>query len=324
MPVHSVDAPVRGAHQRRRMPGADKAHPVRHRVELAVDERGHVVLLEGAREAVQALHRGGRPGAVECVGAQRVAELAHHRRRLESVTRDVADHQAHVAVAERYRVVPVAAHVDLGGGRQVARREFHTGDVWELPRQQALLEGDDRVVLLRVQASVVHGHSRPAGEVLGEAQVLLVVAAARFRMDERERAERARARDQGHDHHRAEPDLAERPQLFRIRDRLLEHLPGDLWIQLRAARADHVGHARGRVRVEGEARAQLLREPDLLGVHVRHGGVADGAVLAHQLDPAPGGQARHREVGHLLERLLEVERLRHELARSREECEPLA
>ena len=74
-----------------------------------------------------------------------------------------------------------------------------------------------------VQARVVHGDSRSRAELLGKHEVTAVVDAARLGRGERDRADRAVAHGERHDHRRAEPEGAEQPQVLGIsRDHLQE------------------------------------------------------------------------------------------------------
>ena len=98
-----------------------------------------------------------------------------------------------------------------------------------------------------------------------------------------------------------------------------EQLVGDLGVELGLAGADHLVDA-GRVLVAGGVGAlELAREGDLVGVRVRDGDVVQRAAGRDQVDRAPVRDPRHRELGHLRQRLLVVQRGGQRLAHAREE-----
>ena len=67
--------------------------------------------------------------ALERVGAQRAAQPAHHRGGREPLAGHVAHHEADPAARDRDHVVPVAAHLGLGRGGPVARRDLEPGQL---------------------------------------------------------------------------------------------------------------------------------------------------------------------------------------------------
>ena len=108
-----------GHEQRRQVAGAGQLALAGRGVEHDVDDRDERDRARrGGDERVQVVDHLGRPGALERVGAQRVADLAHRRGRVHPAPADVADHDPEAAVGEPERVVPVAAGVVA----RVARR----------------------------------------------------------------------------------------------------------------------------------------------------------------------------------------------------------
>lgn len=91
----------------------------------------------------------------------------------------VADHVAHnegdSGTGELDDVVPVAAHAEIGGSRQVAAGDLHGGLRGCTAREQAALEGEGGGARVRVLAGVVDGHRRPGRDLLGEEQVFVPV-----------------------------------------------------------------------------------------------------------------------------------------------------
>ena len=71
----------------------------------------------------------GRAGALERVGAQRVADLAHRRGGLHPAPADVADHDPDAAVGELEGVVPVAAGVVARVAGHVAHDQLVAGQL---------------------------------------------------------------------------------------------------------------------------------------------------------------------------------------------------
>ncbi len=65
-------------------------------------------------------HHGGGRVALGGVGAQGDPQLAHDPGGVHVVALDVADHQADVPAGQRHHVVPVAADLEPGAGREVA------------------------------------------------------------------------------------------------------------------------------------------------------------------------------------------------------------
>ena len=122
------------------MPRADVAHLARERVEVQVGERRAETDTEVIDEPVQLADDLGRLQAVDGVGAQRRAQLAHRRRGLDPAPDDVADDHPDAPVRERDHVVPVPADLRPARSRQVAHRELDAVDPGQVGRQHAALQ----------------------------------------------------------------------------------------------------------------------------------------------------------------------------------------
>ena len=103
----------------------------------------------------------------------------------------------------------------------------------------------------------------------------------------------------------------------------VQQVPVDVLDQLGLARARHLRRPDRRVGRQRQARAQLARERDAVGIGVRRGGGDEGAVLVEQVDHAPVAEPRHAEVGEPLERRLQVERLGQQLPGRDQEAQAL-
>ena len=99
------------------------------------------------------------------VGAERVAQLSHQRRRRNAAARDVADADVHDPVGPLHDVVPVAADLEARAACLVAARGIDAGDPGEL-RQQAALERDGDAMLLLV-ALTARASALAQGAALG-------------------------------------------------------------------------------------------------------------------------------------------------------------
>ena len=127
----------------------------------------------------------------------------------------------------------------------------------------------------------------------------------------------------GTDHRRRQAELAHHPQMLLVAGALLEQLVGDPRVELGVAGADHVREPGRLVRVRRIALPQLLREPDLRRVGVRHGDAADAALVG-EVHRAPVADLGDRDRREALKRRVEVERPAEDLAGARDEREVLA
>ena len=102
------------------------------------------------------------------VGADRVAQRGHDRRRPQAAAGHVADHEEEAAVVEADDVVPVAADVDALDPGDVADPELDALDVGQVLGQQAVLERVGHRALVGEQARVLgRDLLQLAGQVLG-------------------------------------------------------------------------------------------------------------------------------------------------------------
>ena len=114
----------------------------------------------------------GRGEPVERAVLQDVAELAHRRRGADPVADDVADHEHHASVAQRHRVVPVAADLEPDAPGHVAGREIRVLEHRQLVGQQAALQRlRGRQLALEAHRVLDRGRD-PAGDLAREAEVL--------------------------------------------------------------------------------------------------------------------------------------------------------
>ena len=162
---------------------------------------------------------------------------------------------------------------------------------------------------LAVQLGVVDGGRGPAGEVLGEADVVLVVEPRVVGGDPREHTDDPAADPQGDEQGTAQAQLARDAQLLGVAGPGHEHLVGDLVDELGLPGSRHGAGAGGAGRVGGPALLQGPGQLDLLRVDVGdrqpvHPSVAD------DVDGAPVGEGGHGQSGHPVDGHLEVEAAR--------------
>jgi len=93
------------------MTGGGEADPLQVVVDDQVQQRRHPTLLQRLHEHVELLDDNPRRVILEGIRPERVAQLAHQRRRLEPVPDHVHHRQPDLPAFEGDRVVPVATDV---------------------------------------------------------------------------------------------------------------------------------------------------------------------------------------------------------------------
>ena len=294
-------------------------------VAVGRDERAHGGHQRQSRLLAQHLvdeRQHARGPRVEAGGhAGRVAHQRGQGGRLDALAGHVAEHDQ-VAALDRQDVVEVAAHVGVALAGLVSRARLPARQLGQALRQQARLQRVRHALLRRVQARVLHRGGGAQREVLDEAEVVLVEAAAALGRDQRDHAERLVAEPHRHGHGRAHAQLADQPQVLLVPRGALDQLLRDLRVELGRPAAQDRRHAGRSVRVGRVAAPQVVRHLDLARVDVGDRDLVRLAVLVDHLDAAPVGEPGDDHARHALERLLVVERGGEELARLGQE--PLA
>ena len=327
--VHVLDCPARlleGSQHRRRDDRLD------HRV--AIDQQRRRVTgdretdrLRGVfvdRQRGDAAKRGSRPRqqfAVErfqgdygiagegAGGAQRVAGVGGHGRRLGTAAGDVADHH-HPAPGDAEGVVEVAADLVLGAGRAVHRGDGPAGDVRQRRRQQAALQGrgDLRPFALAAleigeQAGVVERQRHTTGEDAGEVGVVRAEAPAGVANADGQHPRRPPAGSQLDGDRRAHAEGEQELQILLVVGDIAQVGLGNPFEEMRL-----LPGRRGGVSQALLERRRAFGEPPLNRLRPRavdpHRGAANPLSLEH-VDRAEVAELRHEDVGDRLERLLQ-------------------
>ena len=171
-PFEHLDRPVRQPEERRRMAGAGVPNPLTGRVVLGEEQRGHVRVGQRAEVPVEALEHRRRRESVERAVLQDVAQLAHRRRGPNSVADDVADDEHHPAVAQRHRVVPVAADLQADATGYIARREVRILQDRQAVRGAGCVAAPPQSPARARTASRLRPQARPAPRSPGPARCL--------------------------------------------------------------------------------------------------------------------------------------------------------
>ena len=114
-------------------------------VQDAVEDRGTFDVVHEGGEGVQVRQHGRGRGVPQRRGPHRTAQPAHGAGRRDAVPDGVADHEGELPVAQRHRVVPVAAGVPDRRRLVVAARQREIGEHREEGREQRGLRGLDRL-----------------------------------------------------------------------------------------------------------------------------------------------------------------------------------
>jgi hypothetical protein len=170
------------------------------RVEVGQEHRGRRGDVEPDGERLQPPHDLGGGEPLDDVRAGGVAELPHRRGGGQPVPGHVTDAQGDAAVGQGEHVVPVAADLDVAGGRQVVRRQLQAVELGQPLGEQAALQGarDLRLALQLPRALGERGQHlrdraqqrgvlRVRGRTLHGEQAQLAAAAAEQRRDLRGR-----------------------------------------------------------------------------------------------------------------------------------------
>jgi hypothetical protein len=173
-----------------------------------------------------------------------------------------------------------------------------------------------------VEPRVVHGEGAPGGQVLGERQVVGVVAARRLGAHERHAPDDRAARDHRHHHERPHPERTQDLEVARVAGDGREHRVGHLRDELRLPGSEHDGGAERVLHRRRVAALELARERLLGRVGVYDGEAPDRAVRLDDVDEAPRAELRGGERGHRRERGLVVERLCQQPARLGQKARP--
>ncbi len=108
-------------------------------------------------------------------GADGGAEAAHGGRGRDAVSDDVTDDEGDAAAGQRNHVEPVAADAGRGGRGQIAVGHLDRRGSGQAPGQQAVLEDQRGGAFAGEAACVVDADRGPAGEFLGEDEVVVGV-----------------------------------------------------------------------------------------------------------------------------------------------------
>ena len=194
--------------QRRRVPCRRHAELVPARVEHHQNGGGEEILsADLERKLIQTSKDGCRPEALERIGAQRVPELPHGRRRDDPAADHVPDDDPEPSVPERDRVVPVAADLEPGAAGDVACTECVFRRFREPFRQEAALQRlGDRAMPL-VQDGLLDGERCPRCDQPEQEEVVFGEVPA-FEGADVEHADETLVRDQRHARERPQSVLA--------------------------------------------------------------------------------------------------------------------
>jgi hypothetical protein len=135
------------------------------RIEHGVHAGAHLLAVERAHEARRAPRHLCRRPVLECIGAQRDAQVAHHRRGADPAPDHVADRHPHPPAGQGDHLVPVPADLHAVAPCQVAPAGRHARDVGRLLGQEVVLERPSDPALALVEAGVLDRHRRHVGEL---------------------------------------------------------------------------------------------------------------------------------------------------------------
>ncbi len=232
------------------------------RVDAGDDRGGVEVEAQSVQELVQPCQEVPGAAAVDGVGAQGGAQLAHHHGGVQPVPGDVSDHGDEAAVGLAEGVVPVTADVQATGGREIARRQAQARCGGQLGEQGALQRLGDVPVVLEAPG-VLQGDAGPPGQFDQHDGIVRVPALVGRR--EREDALGRPAREQG-DAQQGPAGVEGRGRLVVDAGQIAGVVGGVLGAS--AARRDDGG---GRMRTAASCLVHAVEQPDVDGARVpRH------------------------------------------------------
>ena len=293
-----ADRAVRGDDDGRWVAGVGQDEAAVGGVEERVDA-GHDLLVGQLED--QLVEVGEHLGRLEVEGGEgpdRGTELAHRGRSPHPSAHHVADDQGRPPAAHADDVVPVAAHVDPRGARDVAVAHLERGDVGQLVGQQLALQDQGGLALAPVEPRVVEPRGGLCGDA-GRQPFGAVVEAAGLGVSQQQHAlDPAVLADDGDGEVAAEREVAvgqSREQRVELVPRVLENVVGadDLRPEERRVRAG--GGPRDGERVEQRlVDARENEERGRLVVAVAGVGEERAELCAGDLDGGVGGELDER------------------------------
>ncbi len=182
-------------------------------------------------------------------------------------------------------------------------------------RAQLVREDREELVLravgelgVAIEPGVVHGDAGPPRHFVEHGHVVVRERVVDAAADERDHAERVPAGRQRRQQHRTRSQFVQHPQVLRIARAARQHFVADVRVERGHAGAQDIVDARRRRRIHGIARLEHARQLDLLRIDVRRDDALDRVVGLLDVDRAPVGDARNREVRQVAQRLLVIER----------------
>ena len=161
---------------------------------------------------------------------------------------------------------------------------------------------------LAIERRVLDRHRGTGCDHPGQLEIRLFEHPAGLCGYERQRPESLAADAHRHDQRGAEAHGAEQLQMPVVERSLDEHFVRYLRIQQRLARANHATHSLLRVKTLRSVLPELLGQCQPTGIDVRHSHRLAISVLVNEVDGAPVGDVWHGQLGHVLERLLVIQR----------------
>ncbi len=176
------------------------------------------------------------------------------------------------------------------------------------------LTGYDRALRFVVQSRVVDRDGRTTSQVLDEFQIGGSIMTAGFGGYEGYSSKRPSTGEQRHNHGGREPHHPEHFEVFGVARGLLEHGVRNVHEKLRLSGAQYMRQSRRAIWIERVALEELSRPLDFIFVYMGDGQTPNRFIVADDMNRAPVGELRYRELGQVREGMLVVERLRQDSA----------